>query len=96
VRVPEEVGSLVIKFEAYRLDARELLGCASREEGRRKGLVNGVATFSKSENDGRDEHVLCLANINLKDSMKRKMHQSGLPYELTSRSGCFNGLPHGY
>jgi hypothetical protein len=90
------VGSLVIKFEAYRLDARELLGCASREEGRRKGLVNGVATFSKGENDGRDEHVLCLANINLKDSMKRKLLHCEMLYELTSCSGCFNGLPDGY
>jgi hypothetical protein len=96
VRVPEEVGSLVIKFEAYRLDARELLGCASREEGRRKGLVNGVATFSKGGNDGRDEHVLCLANINLKDSMKRKLLHCEMLYELTSCSGCFNGLPDGY
>jgi hypothetical protein len=90
VRVPERVGSLVIKFEAYRLDARELLGCASREEGRRKGLVNGVATFSKGEN------VLCLANINLKDSMKRKLLHCEMLYELTSCSGCFNGLPDGY
>jgi hypothetical protein len=84
VRLPEEVESLVIKYEAYRLDARELLGCASQEEGRRKGLVNGMATFSKGGNDGREEHVLCLANINLKDSMKRKLLYCELPYELTS------------
>lgn len=53
---------------SLRLDALQLLQCESKEEGRRKGLVNGMGIFQKGEGPGKG-HAMCIAQI---DGLERK------------------------